>query len=67
VRSDQLTDVGHSQPDAVVALAGADDGKLFAVGQNKLVIDQRLAASDGKLLVAKSVFKNLAFVSAHLI
>jgi hypothetical protein len=31
------------------------------------VIDQRLAASDGKLLVAKSVFKNLAFVSAYLI
>ena len=67
VRLDQLTrDVRHVEADAVVALGGADDGQLLAVGEDELVVDHGLGAGDLELLAADVVLEDLALVAADL-
>ena len=47
----KLADIWHSQPDTIIALAGAHNGKLFTIGQDQLVVYQRLAPGYGQLFV----------------
>ena len=61
-----LGDVGHVEADAVVALGGADDGELLAVGEDELVVDHGLGAGDLELLAADVVLEDLALVAADL-
>ena len=66
LRLDELVHVGQPEPDAVVALAGPDDGQLLAVRKNQLVVDERLTTSYGQLLLAEAELQQLTFVPAHL-